>query len=429
MNRREVEKLICDKVEKNKDQYIDFLKSVIEQDSRIFDHGFRGCEDNAQKVIQEWLKKSGAKVDVFSPDYALMNSCPEVNPGHDYEGRHDVVGVFKGTGEGRSLIFNGHIDTVDFVDESLWEQGPLKPFVRDGKVYGRGSCDMKGGLSASLMAMQTLKDCGISLSGDVIYESVIDEEGGGNGTLACCNRGYKADAAIIAEPSDLWIAPAHMGWLIYKIEVEGIAIHSGAKKDGVNAIEKMQKYIEAMQEAERVWSLTRRHPYLPPQHLSINTISGGTTSTIVPNHCTLEVIVNLIPCEDEGYRWKGEKFDIEFRELMNRVTVSDPWLEKHPPKITLMQLGSACDTGIEHPICSVLSDTTEAVRGGKPKCKGLISGADGRLLINYGDTPTVHFGPGSMEVAHTVNEYLPIDEYLDCIKIFALTMIDWCGIA
>lgn len=139
----------------------------------------------------------GAEIDVFEPDYVLMNSCPEVNPDHDYAGRHDVVGTFRGAGDGRSLIFNGHIDTVDFVDESLWERGPLNPFERDGKLYGRGSCDMKGGLCASLLAMKVLRNCNIQLKGDVIYESVIDEEGGGNGTLACINRGYKADAAII----------------------------------------------------------------------------------------------------------------------------------------------------------------------------------------------------------------------------------------
>lgn len=428
MDRIKLIEMISRKVDENHNDYVDFLKDVVSKDSRIFEHGAKGCEDNAQVVIEGFLKQHDAEVDMFEPDYELMNSCPEVNPNHDYTGRHNVVGTFKGTGGGRSLIFNGHIDTVDFVNESLWEKGPLNPFERDGKLYGRGSCDMKGGLCASLLAMKVLKDCGIRLKGDVIYESVIDEEGGGNGTLACINRGYKADAAIIPEPSDLWVAPAHMGWLIYRIEVEGIAIHSGAKKDGVNAIEKMMKYIAAMQEAERVWSLTRRHPYLPPQHLSINTIHGGTTSTILPNYCTLEVIVNTLPCDEPGYKWMGEKFDIEFRELMHRVTVSDPWLEAHPPRITLMQLGSGCDTGLGHPICDTLSKTAEDVLGEKPKHKGLISGADGRLLVNYGDTPTVHFGPGSMEVAHTVNEYLPLNEFFNCIKIFAMTMIDWCGV-
>ncbi len=428
-DRKKMFAAIDELVEKNKESYIDFLKSAVAQDSRIFEHGVHGCEDNAQKVIIDFLKEQGARVDIFQPEYELMNFCPEVNPNHEYEGRHDVVGTFSGKGGGRSLIFNGHIDTVDFVDLTKWKQHPNHPYVEDGKLYGRGSCDMKGGLCASLMAMRTLKELGIELKGDVMFESVIDEEGGGNGTLACITHGYKADAAIIPEPSDLWIAPAHMGWLIYRIEVEGVAIHSGAKKDGINAIEKMCKYIQAMQEAERVWSLTRRHPYLPPQHLSIDTIVGGTDATIVPNKCVLEVIVNILPDDEPGYKWRGEKFDIEFRKLMDYVTASDPWLEAHPPKIELFQLGSGCDTGLSHPICDALSTATEEVRGEKPKCKGLISGADGRLLVNYGDTPTVHFGPGSMEVAHTINEFVPVQEYIECIKIFARTMIDWCGLA
>ena len=136
---------ISKEVDESRKDCIDFLKEVVSKDSRIFDHGIKGCEDNAQAVIKQFLVHLGAEIDVFEPDYALMNSCPEVNPDHDYAGRHDVVGTFRGAGDGRSLIFNGHIDTVDFVDESLWERGPLNPFERDGKLYGRGSCDMKGG--------------------------------------------------------------------------------------------------------------------------------------------------------------------------------------------------------------------------------------------------------------------------------------------
>lgn len=125
----------------------------------------------------------------------------------------------------------------------------------------------------------------------------------------------------------------------------------------------------------------------------------------------------------------GEKYDNEVREIIGRVAAGDEWLEKHPPKITLYQLGSACDIGMDHPICVELSGNTQEIIGRKPKCKGLASGADGRLLNNYANTPTVHFGPGSMEIAHSVNEFVPIREYIDCIKIFAGTILDWCEIA
>lgn len=414
-------------INEQKQEHIDFLKKLVEADTRIFNAGREGTEDNGQKVVIDFLNEYKAEIDVFEPDYEMMNFCPEVNPNHNYEGRHNVVGTFKGNGSGKSLLFNGHIDTVTFDKLEEWYSHPLKPIIKDNRLYGRGSCDMKGGLAASLMAMKVIKDAGIELKGDVIFESVIDEEGGGNGTLACCAKGYKADAAIIPEPSDLNLAPAHMGWLIYKIEVTGVANHCGAKWDGVNAIEKMVKIIQALQEAERNWSLTRRHPYLPPQSISIDTINGGTASTIVPDYCSLEVIVHFQPHSEPGYTWMGEKYDQEFREVIRRVTVSDEWLELNPPTITLYQLGSACDIGDNHPICNTLKEKSIEIRGKEPGVIGLVSGADGRLLNNYADTPTVHFGPGAMKIAHTVNEFIPLDEYYDCIKIFALTILEWCG--
>lgn len=420
---------VIKRIDKCAEEYVEFLKKVISADTRIFEHGKHGNEDNGQKIIEEFLKSYNAEVDVFSPEYEEMNFCPEVNPGHFYEGRHNVVGRFAGEGEGKSLLFNGHIDTVDYGDVNSWTRSPVEPYSKGGRLFGRGACDMKGGLCAALMAIKAIRDCGIKLKGDVIYESVIDEEGGGNGTLSCCARGYHADAGIIPEPSDLWLAPAHMGWLIYEVEVEGRANHCGAKYDGVNAIEKMVKIIQGLQEAEREWALTRRHPYLPPQSLSIDTIKGGTASTIVPDNCKMEFIVHFQPHYEAGYTWMGEKYDNEVREIIGRVAAGDEWLEKHPPKITLYQLGSACDIGMDHPICVELSGNTQEIIGRKPKCKGLASGADGRLLNNYANTPTVHFGPGSMEIAHSVNEFVPIREYIDCIKIFAGTILDWCEIA
>lgn len=416
-------------IEESAEEYIGFLKQVVSADTRILEHGKRGNEDNGQAIIRRFLEQCGAQVDVFQPEYEAMNFCPEVNPDHHYEGRHNVVGRFPGIGGGRSLLFNGHIDTVDFGDLDAWIKNPLEPYIEDGKLIGRGACDMKGGLCASLMALKAIIDCGVRLKGDVLVESVIDEEGGGNGTLACCAKGYRADAAIIPEPSDLWLAPAHMGWLIYEIEVEGRANHCGAKWDGVNAIEKMTKIILALQEAEREWALTRRHPYLPPQSISIDTIQGGVASTIVPDKCRLEVIIHFQPHQEKGYSWMGEKYDLEVREIIRRVAAGDPWLEAHPPKVTLYQLGSSCDIGLDHPICRALAEKTEQITGKMPGCKGLVSGADGRLLNNYADTPTVHFGPGSMEIAHTINEFVPIQEYLDCIKIFAATILDWCQTA
>ena len=227
-------------------------------------------------------------VDVFEPsDKELREAFAEANPGHDYKDRPDVVGTLRGTGGGRSLILNGHIDTMPFDHIEEWVTHPLEPKIIDGKLYGRGAGDMKGGLCAALSALYGLQERGVKLKGDVIVESVVDEEGGGNGTMACILRGYKADAAIISEPTELEIMPAHMGWLFYRIHVKGKALHSSMKWKGVNAIEKMMKIMQALQELERQWCMEKRSAILPPPTINFGTIEGGMAGSVVADSCRI----------------------------------------------------------------------------------------------------------------------------------------------
>jgi len=199
--------------------------------------GRRGNELCAQELIESTLSSVGADIDRFEPDNDAMRGHPEYNPGHSYEGRPNIVGVIKGAGGGRSLMINAHADVVPAGAEG-WLCPPYEPRIIDGRLYGRGACGMKAGGAAALMALETLHECGIKLAGDVIFESVVDEEGGGNGTLACCLKGYKADAAVIPEPTGLSIMPAHMGWLFYRITFSGKPIHCAFKWKGVNAVDK-----------------------------------------------------------------------------------------------------------------------------------------------------------------------------------------------
>ncbi|MBW7455794.1 M20/M25/M40 family metallo-hydrolase, partial [Paenibacillus sepulcri] len=149
---------------------------------------------NAQQVIMEKFNELGLEIDVFEPENERLYAYKEADRGHYYENRPNVVGVWKGTGGGRSLILNGHIDTMPFDQLDKWTSHPLQPTRSEGKLYGRGSCDMKAGVAAMIMAVENLVKHGMRLKGDVILQSVVDEEGGGNGTLACLDRGYRADA-------------------------------------------------------------------------------------------------------------------------------------------------------------------------------------------------------------------------------------------
>lgn len=414
-------------VEKNREKYLDFLKSVIAADSTDIQHGVSGNERNAQEVMIPKLRELGMEVDVFEPDMAaLERDFEEANAGHRYDGRPDVVGILKGTGGGRSLILNGHIDTMPFDNLDQWLTHPLEPKVIDGKLYGRGACDMKGGLCAAVCALDLLQEQGVKLKGDVIVESVVDEEGGGNGTMECIRRGYKADAAIISEPTELEIMPAHMGWLFYKIEVTGKALHSSMKWLGVNAIEKTMILMRALQELERKWCMEKRSALLPPPTINFGTIHGGMAGSVVADHCVLDFGLHYLP-SDKDEKGMGSKVEAELFEALEYAIQGDPWLREHRPKIELYQQGSGYELPIDHPIVQLLQKNHTETFGTAPTVRGCEYGSDARLLTNYGSTPAILYGPGSIRQAHGINEYIDIAQYFTAIEVLAKTIRDFCS--
>ena len=217
-----LEAKIIDKVEEKQEKIIELLATLVKIPS------LTGEERDAQEFVAGYLKNLGLKVDVWEPDIKeLFDRYPDVAqyPSHwqhdlilpyqnlpsyvdlvksgkmdvlNYKNRPNVVGTWKGSGEGgRSLILNGHIDTVTIEPRDEWTHEPFGAEIEDGKMYGRGASDMKSGIVAAMVALECLIELGVNLRGDVIFESVVNEEHAGNGTLACVARGITADAAII----------------------------------------------------------------------------------------------------------------------------------------------------------------------------------------------------------------------------------------
>ena len=177
---------------------VELLQALVREPST------QGNETGVQQVVIRKLEDLGLSVDVWDPPYDELARHPYFVASRDtYAGSPNVVGVLKGTGGGRSLILNGHIDVVPAGDRSKWTDDPFSGAVKDGKVFGRGTTDMKGGNVSMLLAMEALIRSGIRLKGDVIFHSVIEEETGGVGTLATVLRGYRADAALIPEPTNM----------------------------------------------------------------------------------------------------------------------------------------------------------------------------------------------------------------------------------
>lgn len=413
-------------VEKNKERYLEFLKDLIKADSTDIQHGFYGNEINAQRVVIDRLKAMGMEVDVFEPDdKELCQAFEEANPGHDYRERPDVVGVLKGSGGGKSLILNGHIDTMPFDHLDEWITHPLEPRVMEGKLYGRGSCDMKGGLAAAISALDVLNEAGVNLRGDVIVQSVVDEEGGGNGTMACVLRGYKADGAIIPEPTELNIMPAHMGWLFYKIEVRGKALHSSMKWKGVNAIEKMMVIMNALRELERKWCMEKRSSMLPPPTINFGVIEGGMAGSVVPDRCMLDFGLHYLP-SDADEQGLGKRVEREVFDAIDYAVKGDPWLSCNPPEINLYQQGSGYQLSEDNPLIHLIQKCHEDTTGDTAVIRGCEYGSDARILTNYAHTPTVIYGPGSIEQAHGINEFVSLDYYYKCIEVLAHAIYEWC---
>src|ERR1700730_2559681 len=224
-------------VEDQRGEVVAFLQRLIQFDS------VTGNETAVQAFMASRLTDLGLEVDQFDSDPEVLRQYP----GFLDPEKPNVVGVWKGGGAGRSLLLNGHVDTVPLEPLGEWVRGPLSGSLADGMVWGRGASDMKGGVAAMTMAVAILKDLGLQPGGDVLLESVVDEERTGLGTLACVHRGYRADAGICCETSDLEVMPACIGRMWFTIHVRGKPAGISARWEGVSAIDKAMKFVGAVE--------------------------------------------------------------------------------------------------------------------------------------------------------------------------------------
>lgn len=421
----EIHKMVCD----NQERYLQFLNTLIAFDTSVIRHGEDGQEGQAQEWVADYLRKMGCTVDMFEPENEKIKDYPGYNSNHSYEGRPNVVAAYKGSGGGRSLILNGHMDTMPAGDLERWDTNPWIMTEQAGNLYGLGTDDMKGGLSAAILALETVISLGFELRGDILIQSVVDEEGGGNGSLSCIHEGYRADGVIIAEGTNMDVYPINRGCWLGQIEVEGKPIHASLKGFGQNAIEKMVKIMGSLKELENKWMATKRHPLLAPPTLSFGYINGGNTASTVAENCLLKLEVDYFPAElDRFGNWqKIDKYDVikEVEDWVNAMAGGDEWMKDHMPKFTWVQDCSPFETEADHPFVQAVADTADQVIG-KRVITGMSAGCDARHFTNIAKIPTVVFGPGSCHNAHIINEYLPKKQYFEAIEVFAKMIINWC---
>ncbi len=402
-------------------------------------HPPHGDEGPGQEHLAQYLtERFGWEVDQFLPtDVEGIEEHPGWWPGLDYTNRPNVVVTRRGEGDGRSIILNGHIDVVPAGPRELWAHDPYGAEIADGRIYGRGSVDMKGGIAAMVYAVRAVEHAGIRLRGDVIIESVVNEElGGYNGTLACCLRGYQADAAIVTEGTRCQIMPAHKGGQGLRLRVPGRSAHANLWWRGVSALDKaiLLKRVLSEFEAERA-AETRDNPYFRDEDLfpvpalvdTVWALSAGDPEVMSPpEEAVLDFWCDALP---------GEDLDTIVGRLetqLNAAADSDPFLREHRPTLerrAIMRPFYPTAVPLDHPIVRTLADSYRAVVGADPGIFGLSAVCDAMMFNLHSSTPALVFGPGDVAIAHSPDEYIEIEELMRAAKIMARTLIDWCGVA
>lgn len=384
-----------------------------------------GDEAAAQSFVAGALHDLRCSVDRWCPTHEeLAGHRSYSDDGLPLGDRPVVVGRWGGQPGGGSLILNGHVDVVPPGDEDAFPHGPWSGEVRDNVIWGRGACDMKGGLVAALIAVGALQRAGLEPATEVIIESVIGEETGGVGTLATVVQGYRADAAVVLEPTRLQMCPVGCGACSFRLHVPGLAAHGALRQQGVSALEKLWPLHQALNEFESQRHEGFGHPLFDDGQLvaplSIGTVHGGDWVSTVPEHLVAEGRYGIFP---------GEDLDVAraaFEQTIQAAALRDPWLAEHPPTVEWFegQFESAV-TDLDNSLLARLNSAHTAMTGAGTGIHGVTYGSDLRFFTNDAGMPAVLYGPGNVADAHTVNEHVLVDEVLDAARTVALLIMEW----
>ncbi len=364
-----------------------------------------GGETRVARVISERLRAeniSSEVEEVFDERCNVWASLPGTDP------------------KAPSLLLCGHLDTV--LAEGM-DHEPFSGMVKDGKLWGRGAADMKGGNAAMLYAMMAIKRSGISLKGDLIYAGLVGEESPNNseGARYWVSHHKRTDYAIVGEATGLNVAGYHKGMSWLKVHIQGKASHASKPTQGINAVSVAARMIAALEDELLPQLALRKHDYVAPPTLSIGKISGGLQNNTVPHQCWFSMDRRYIPGENIA-QVKGEIEEI-LQSVVQRYPGASFYIEEEPET----QGRETLESGIDNALAETLVGCIKDVTGRIVKPGGVDYWTDGAHLARM-NTKTVVFGPGNIAQAHAATEFIDIQELFASAKIYALLAMQLLGV-
>jgi acetylornithine deacetylase/succinyl-diaminopimelate desuccinylase family protein len=361
-----------------------------------------GKEKELAQYVEEYLRSLGLNTE-------LLDFLPN---------RPNLFAEYKVNDKGKKFLFDGHLDTVPVGNSSLWTVDPFSGTLKEGKIFGRGAADMKGSIAAFVHALETLIDSGVELNGSVHMLLTSDEEISALGTREFLKKGYSADASIVGEPSCLEVNVAHKGVARWRLKTLGKSTHASTPEEGANAIYKMAKVLNELEKLAKSYSMSsRQHPLLGKPTLNVGTIVGGTKDNIVPDFCEITIDRRLLPGD------RVEEVEREFNQLLSRLASDDPSLKF---ELKLYHSHNPAETPSNHPFIILANLCVEKVLGERRPVKGFQATTEMSHLVEAG-IPSIILGAGDIKVAHTVDEYVLVDELVNCAKIYALILLKYLG--
>lgn len=422
--RAELVRSLLDAAEAKRERLIAVVSQAVQIPSLM------GEEQPLSAWFEAQVRQLDLEVDAWAPDDAALRAHPAYVPvEYGYSDRQNVVAVRQGTGGGRDLILYSHLDTVPVDPNTRWAHGPYSGDIADGRIYGRGAADMKGGCGIALVALEILSELGVRLPGSVAAHFLLDEEAGGNGTVAAIQRGHYGPNAgcIMLEPtgSDLMLISGR-GAQFFRITVPGQEGGTEYHRDLVSAIDAAFVIHQAIKHYARMREAALSHPLYDGLErtkapTAIGRFQAGAWPSTVPGEAVLEGTIECLPGEDI------HQVVVEFERYLREIAADDPWLKDHPFVFERFGLWfEAAAIPPHHAFVQALERSSQTALGATPRVIGG-GGSDLRLPVVHANCPTVLWGPGGGPI-HSVDEWVSIDQLLALLKATLVAAVEWCSL-